>query len=198
MKNFKILFLLLLSFVGVARANELHDAARDNDIKKIKKLINNGVNMYSLDSHGYIPLFQCTTKEAAQCFINSGVDVNYSNNSMSMHGWTLLHSAIEANLSNNFILYLLDCGADLRAESICHGKISTPLSMFFEPHYELLNNESTIKVIFPTLNLTVINDTTPEDFFNSVVKARALLEARSQENAFYVEAEFIPGRSFEA
>lgn len=202
MKNFRMLFLLLLGFVSVAQANELHDAARANDVAKIKKLIKQGVSVHSLDAYGFTPLFRCKTKEAAQCLINKGANVNCACNDKdgSVVGWTALHDAIDGNLSSAYVSYLLDCGADVNAKALCHGITYSPLSMVFKHYYDLANNKfnARLQVTYPTLNLVIVNDTTPKDFFYSVVKSQALLEARSEERAWYTEVELIPGYMFEA
>ncbi|AXK61125.1 ankyrin repeat domain-containing protein [Candidatus Chromulinivorax destructor] len=223
MKNLKLLFLLAMSVGFTVQANELHDAVAANDIVKIKKLIKEGVSVHSLDAHGFTPLFRCKTKEAAQCLIENTADVNCSctynvydasgcKSLYTVTGWTPLQEAINKDLSPEYILYLLDCGADVNAQSIWDGEeaswpfnlnfdfyiVQTPLSIAFAPYYDIKNDilPKCLQMTFPTLNNEVLRSDklTPKNFLYAILQKEVLLEARSENKYTYtVEVEVTPG-----
>lgn len=204
MKNLKLLFLLAMSLGYTVQANQLHDAVEANDIVKIKKLIKKGMDVNSLDEDGFTPLFRCKTKEAAQCLVDQGANVNCAcnDNDGSVVGWTPLHEALDnPEISSSYVLYLLESGAHVHTKSTCHGELYTPLSMFFEGFYDMVKDAMNLRVdvTFPTLDNTVVisDNMTPQDFFYSLMQKRALLEARSEKSMYFVEAELLEGFMFD-
>ena len=111
-----VLFLLPFLFVHTAYGDmnaELIEAAKVGDTVKLKRLINQGVNVNVTNVKGTTALMWAAYKnhiEFVKVLIDSGVDVN----AKTEDGWTaLMDAAIEGHAA--MLKILIDAGADVNA-----------------------------------------------------------------------------------
>lgn len=116
-KNFliglNVFFWLIFSAIVLASdssASSLHNAVKQGNIKKVKKLLNNKVNVNSLASSGYTPLHISAgwdKRRLTGLLIMHGAKIN----ARSISGWTPLHLAAGRG-HLKMVKFLLSQGAD--------------------------------------------------------------------------------------
>jgi ankyrin repeat protein len=91
-----IAFLLLLSSSDLVLAGEIHEAVKNDDLAKVRSLINNNPDLvFSKDEDGFTPLHLAAAngyKDMAEFLLANKADANATDNSQS----TPLHQAIAA------------------------------------------------------------------------------------------------------
>jgi len=101
---------------------DLHDAAYDGDVERVRKLLKEGKNPNIKDEYGNTPLHIAASKgrvDVARLLLKHGADPNVQNE----YGWTPLHGAASEGYVE-VVKLLLEHGANPNAGSI-HG--DTPL-----------------------------------------------------------------------
>ncbi len=102
-----IAFLLVLSSSNLAFAGEIHEAVKNNDLAKVRNLINGSPDLvFSKDEDGFTPLHLAAAngyKEMAELLLASKADVNAKDNSES----TPLHQAVAAGRQHAELLEVL-------------------------------------------------------------------------------------------
>ncbi len=83
--------LAVLAWRGVASGGEIHDAARDGDVERVKTLLkDNPAEVNAKDDGGWTPLhYAVGHKEVVELLLTQKAEVNARDNS----GWTPLHLA---------------------------------------------------------------------------------------------------------
>ncbi|MEM2677506.1 MAG: ankyrin repeat domain-containing protein, partial [Thermofilaceae archaeon] len=72
--------------------SELHKAAEEGDLQRVKKLVENGANVNAKDEYGSTPLYLAVLNghlELARFLVEKGANVN----AKDIVGWTPLHIA---------------------------------------------------------------------------------------------------------
>ena len=98
----------------MTNVNDFFDLVKQNEVKKVQQLINNGIDINKKDKFGYSAIHIAMVKnlpDMVKILIDSGINLNLQNN----EGITGLHCAA---IYNNFSLadLLLRHGADLSIE----------------------------------------------------------------------------------
>jgi ankyrin repeat protein len=118
-----ILFLIMLAWSIPAFCGEIHDAAREGDLKKVQTLLEDNLNLVlSKDRHGLTSLYWTAMqghKDVAELLLANNADVN----TMSSAGWTPLHLAARYG-HKDVVESLLANKADVNARD---NDSSTPL-----------------------------------------------------------------------
>jgi ankyrin repeat protein len=96
---------------------DLFDAVRNDDLQKVKDLINAGVSVNTRDKDGSTPLYYAASNnnvDILQYLISQWAEVNVKNN----HGSTPLHYAMSNNANIEIVNYLVSPGAKLNTGNI--------------------------------------------------------------------------------
>ena len=105
-----ILFYLFLASFAFGQSAEIHKAAYDGDIKKVRELLQKGVKPEEIDSFGgtalHAAMFQ-KNMEIVKLLLQNHFDINAQG---TQNGYTPLHDAVWAN-NLDAIKLLLDGGA---------------------------------------------------------------------------------------
>jgi len=102
-----------------ASAGELHDAAKNGDILKVRQLLEQGANVNAPDNFGTTPLHYAASEgktDIAKLLIERGADVN----ARDQHQWTPLHMAAYGGRAAMAKL-LVEKGADVNAKDKNHN-----------------------------------------------------------------------------
>ena len=119
-----LVFLTLASLVAFSTAlgQQVHEAAKNGDVKTLRSLIEGGVDVDSKDDLGRTPLHYAKDGSMAELLVSLGADVN----ARGHFEYTPLHSAASAAAAEVLIAH----GADVHAINEFGG---TPLHSVYDP-----------------------------------------------------------------
>jgi len=165
-------------------ANDLHVAAKQGNIKKVKRLLAQGIDVNSLSSSGYTPLHLSAgwdKRRITRLLVNNGAKINARN----LSGRTPLHlSAGRGHLK--MVKFLLSRGAN---PSIKDRFDQTPADIARQHSFNgkivnLLESESKNK------------RTEKGNFFKSIHESGIAYVVLGSIGALWLALEFVPGISF--